>query len=413
MTTGANKDNELRSARKFGHTHHVIVEDLALAMLVAIRDKDDDALNALTTDRIKGWPKALPQFAMEMRERFLQMTGEPFNMQVAQSVVEGDIAAVKCVGPKELNGTYLALFFVRTEAGWKNFSLRNSPPSVSLETQLRNAAKAIGVELPASQPATSAATQPSAAGPAEVYIMGEGVDRPGVYSLASGRKTTLKNLLATTGAISKQKGLAVTLVRSDPKSQDTRQTMLLEDILSGKAADIDLQHDDLIVVMPIKDGLPPATASRPAPSNEVYITGEVPRPGVYAMSEGLSLLRLLVAGGYKPGANGQRAMIITIAPDGRELQTMVNLDDLLSGKCPDPLLHGGDVVIVRPRDAKAGDSAPASQPATPPASSPAIIDIHNGKVRLQSGGSTLEAAKITFTNPASQPATSAATLPVP
>ncbi len=39
-------------------------------MLVAIRDKDDVSLKALTTDRIKGWPDALPQFAIEMRERF-------------------------------------------------------------------------------------------------------------------------------------------------------------------------------------------------------------------------------------------------------------------------------------------------------------------------------------------------------
>jgi hypothetical protein len=134
-------------------TDQVIVEDLALAMLVAIRDKDDAALKALASDRIKAWPDALPQFAMEMRERFAQMTGGPFNMKVTQSIVEGDIAAVKCDGPKELSGTYLALFFVRTDAGWKNFSLRNSPPSIALETQLRNAAKAIGVQLPASRQA--------------------------------------------------------------------------------------------------------------------------------------------------------------------------------------------------------------------------------------------------------------------
>ncbi|MEI7834977.1 MAG: DUF4019 domain-containing protein [Planctomycetota bacterium] len=131
----------------------VAVEDLALAMLAAVRDKDDDALKALATDRTKGWRDALPALALELRERFRQMTGKPFDMQVAQSFVSGDLAAVKCTGGKELNGAYLVLFFVKTEAGWKNFSLRNSPPSVSLETHLGNAAKETGVP-PASGPAT-------------------------------------------------------------------------------------------------------------------------------------------------------------------------------------------------------------------------------------------------------------------
>ncbi len=52
-------------------------------------------------------------------------------MRVSESLVVGDFAAVKCIGPKELNGVYVALFFVKTDAGWKNFSLRTWPPSIT------------------------------------------------------------------------------------------------------------------------------------------------------------------------------------------------------------------------------------------------------------------------------------------
>jgi tRNA A-37 threonylcarbamoyl transferase component Bud32 len=155
----------------------VIVEDLALAMLVAIRDKDNVALKALATDRIKGWPKALPQFAMEMRERFKQMTGKDFTMYPTQSLVMGDVAAVKCERPKDIAGDiYLVLFFIKTDAGWKNFSLRNSPSSISLETHLRNAAKGIGVEMPTSQLSTSQVAVDAAVPVAQawLYLLDEG-----------------------------------------------------------------------------------------------------------------------------------------------------------------------------------------------------------------------------------------------
>jgi tetratricopeptide (TPR) repeat protein len=134
----------------------IVVEDLAIQILAAIRDKDDAALKALATNRIKDWPGALPKFALEMRERFRQKTGKPFQMSAGQSMVLGSAAVVKCTGPVELDGVYLALFFVKTADGWKNFSLRNSPASGSLETLLRNAAKEIGLtDLPNSAEAVT------------------------------------------------------------------------------------------------------------------------------------------------------------------------------------------------------------------------------------------------------------------
>ena len=107
----------------------VVVEDLALRMLVAIREKDDATLRALATDKLKEWDKALPLFALEMRERFQQHMGKPFEMYPTESFVKGDRAVVKCTGAKEV---YLVLYFVRTPDGWRNWMIRNSPLTAPL-----------------------------------------------------------------------------------------------------------------------------------------------------------------------------------------------------------------------------------------------------------------------------------------
>jgi hypothetical protein len=120
-----------------------VVEDLAMQMLVAIRDKNDAALKSLASDRMNGWRDALPKFALEMREHFSQMTGKPFSMVLGESLVEGDLATVKCTGPMELNGVYLVLFFTKTSEGWKNCWLRNSPATTPLTQHLEDFKKEI------------------------------------------------------------------------------------------------------------------------------------------------------------------------------------------------------------------------------------------------------------------------------
>ena len=122
-------------------------------MIVAIREKDDATLRSLASDRIKAWPGALPVFAVEMRERYRQLTGnDSFDLRAVESLVEGDLATVKCTGPKELNGVYLILFFVNTPDGWRNHSLRNSPPDISLAEHMAHFKKEIQKENPSLAP---------------------------------------------------------------------------------------------------------------------------------------------------------------------------------------------------------------------------------------------------------------------
>jgi len=125
----------------------IAVEDLALQMIVAIREKDNDTLRSLATDRIKGWRDALPVFATELREHYRQNMGnEAFDLRASESLVEGDLAAVRCTGPAELQGKCLVLFFVKTAEGWRNYSMRASMDNVPLSEHMANLKKEIEKE---------------------------------------------------------------------------------------------------------------------------------------------------------------------------------------------------------------------------------------------------------------------------
>lgn len=120
-----------------GRADQVLIEDLALHMIVAIRGKDDAKLKSLAADRIKGWPEALPVFAVELRERMRQITGDDrFDLRAGESLVDGDFGAVRCTGPAALQGKCLVLFFVRTDGGWRNLSLRNATQETPLAAML-------------------------------------------------------------------------------------------------------------------------------------------------------------------------------------------------------------------------------------------------------------------------------------
>jgi hypothetical protein len=141
------------------------VEDLALHLLVAIREKDDAKLKSLASDRIKGWPDALPVFAVELREHFRQATGsESFDLRASESLINSELAVVKCTGPEALHGMCLVLNFVKTADGWRNHSLRNSSEQTPLAEHLAKLQmelqKVQQPQHPAPPPATSSTPSP-------------------------------------------------------------------------------------------------------------------------------------------------------------------------------------------------------------------------------------------------------------
>ena len=135
--------------KRFKHEQmaaQVIVEDLALRFVVAIREKDEEALRELCVDRTEGWTEALVgHFSMELRERFRQLTGEEFTLYPDPSAVrvDGDLAVVACLAYKEvqkkLGGSILVLYFCRTESGWKVWTVRKAPQDQPMQEHLDQA----------------------------------------------------------------------------------------------------------------------------------------------------------------------------------------------------------------------------------------------------------------------------------
>jgi hypothetical protein len=113
------------------------VEDTALRVLAAMRDKEDKVLRELATDRIiKAWPNALPQFSFELREKFEHEFGKPMALWPTESLVDGDFAVVRCTSKEtetKLNGWYLGLIFYKMKDGaWRNASLAGATADLSL-----------------------------------------------------------------------------------------------------------------------------------------------------------------------------------------------------------------------------------------------------------------------------------------
>ena len=145
--------NDSNTINQSAQGDKIALEDLALHMIVAIREKDDAKLKSLAADRIKGWTESLPAFAVELREHYRQIMGdEKFEMKAGESLVDGDFGAVRCTGPAALQGKCLVMLFVKTEAGWKNQLLRAATENVALKDLLADFRKQMEKSKPAEKP---------------------------------------------------------------------------------------------------------------------------------------------------------------------------------------------------------------------------------------------------------------------
>lgn len=131
-------------ATKQSRRDQIIIEDLALHMIVAFREKDDQKLKALASDQFNDWRKSLPVFAVELRERYRLFVGDDkLDLRATESIVDGNLGVVRCTGPSELKGKCLILFFVKDASGWKSCLLRNSTEDVGLSKHLAYLVEAI------------------------------------------------------------------------------------------------------------------------------------------------------------------------------------------------------------------------------------------------------------------------------
>lgn len=154
---------------------------------------------------------------------------------------------------------------------------------------------------------------------------------PGRVPLEGG--TRLKEILSEAGGFTEQAGELITITRKRDDADDEFVTLEIAraDFESGDSNPT-LQHGDIITVSEAK---------------YAYLQGEVSSPGRVRIERGLTLLKAIAqVGGVTDWAN--RKKIQVLAGDGTPPSTY-NLKDIQVGKSPDPLLHGGEIVVVKRR----------------------------------------------------------------
>ncbi|TIP05730.1 MAG: polysaccharide export protein [Mesorhizobium sp.] len=78
----------------------------------------------------------------------------------------------------------------------------------------------------------------------------------------------------------------------------------------------------------------------------VTVDGEVGKPGVYQVSAHTSLLdSIAMAGGFRDVADQSKVFVFRDV-GGRKLVANYNVGDIRSGSSPDPVIDGGDIVMV-------------------------------------------------------------------
>ncbi|MGX1100237.1 polysaccharide biosynthesis/export family protein [Amorphus sp. MBR-141] len=87
-------------------------------------------------------------------------------------------------------------------------------------------------------------------------------------------------------------------------------------------------------------------------SQKVTVDGAVGKPGVYEVPGGASLLRVLaMAGGVDRVADRGNVKVFR-NQDGRRLSAAFDIEAIRDGKALDPMVRGGDTIVVAESDSK-------------------------------------------------------------
>jgi polysaccharide biosynthesis/export protein len=85
---------------------------------------------------------------------------------------------------------------------------------------------------------------------------------------------------------------------------------------------------------------------RDAKSFKVYLSGQVAKPGVFALIGETTFLQMIaMAGGFTEWAN-QRKVLLVRRENGREVRKTINYKKIVSGEAENILVKPGDTIIV-------------------------------------------------------------------
>jgi len=167
-----------------------------------------------------------------------------------------------------------------------------------------------------------------------VTVLGE-VARPGTYYLRG--QTSLMEILSEAGGIRPAAGAVLEVRRKSPNGDQIERRVLRFDtakVVTGESGtDTYLQLGDVISVS----------------ARQLYfIHGEVARPGQYDIARGLTLMQAISQAGGLGKFASRTIEVHREADDGKEILDF-DLAQIRKGKVDDPLIHHGDVIIIKRR----------------------------------------------------------------
>ena len=180
----------------------------------------------------------------------------------------------------------------------------------------------------------------------KVYVLGA-VKQPGFYELSG--PTTLLEILSRAGGVLPEGGKTLIVVRGaagnvgeiDPekvKADSPENTVVLDGYKLFQEGDtsqnVTLGNRDVVYV---------------PKAREVFVIGEVKKPGPVTFTDNLTLLQAIgQAGGMTELASPRRVQLVRLLAGKKEARK-VNLNAIMDQKAPDVPLQADDVVVVPKR----------------------------------------------------------------
>lgn len=89
-------------------------------------------------------------------------------------------------------------------------------------------------------------------------------------------------------------------------------------------------------------------------TERITVDGAVAKPGIYPLVGPMTLLRVIaLAGGFGQIANAQQVMLFRQGENGKRQVATFDVDKIRSGKDPDPVVRGDDLIVVQRDSARA------------------------------------------------------------
>ena len=182
------------------------------------------------------------------------------------------------------------------------------------------------------------------------YYISGAVKTPGLYEMTS--EASLMELIAKAGGVLPERGNVAYILRESTNNMEKGED--IEELMSSREPiRVDLKSlldkGDMTYNLLLKSGdviyIPLEKALNLAESN-IYVEGEVKKPGVYSFQPGLTALNAcIMAGGFADFAAPNRTKIIRNTEEGPEV-IRINLNDVKEGRIPDIELQPGDRINV-------------------------------------------------------------------